>query len=374
MNYISLFSGALGLDLGLEKAGFSPLLYCEVDKYCSETITLNKPNVPLIHNILDYQASDIKRLVNNEHIDLVVGGPPCQAFSTAGNRNAFNDPRGNLIIKFLSIACDLNPEFIVMENVRGILSTPIRIIPDEYKFNGLNIDPLKSGSVMSFVKQFLIHHGYSVSFNLYNAVYFGVPQSRERLILIACKSPIKMPYLTPTHSTDGTLNAINDLKSCIGDLKNIEHSYIPFPEKRLRFYKMLQAGQNWRNLPNEELKIEALGKAYFLGGGKTGFLRRLDWDKPSPTLVTHPCMPATDLGHPTEDRPLSVQEYARIQQFPDNWKFCGRTIQQYKQIGNAVPVGLGYAIAKRLIDGHLKNPIIENFKFSRYKNTTEHYF
>ena len=114
-----------------------------------------------------------------------------------------------------------------------------------------------------------------------------------------------------------------------------------------------------------------MGKSYYSGGGKTGFLRRLAWNKPAPTLVTHPAMPATDLAHPKENRPLSVEEYKRIQEFPDDWKIAGPLIQQYKQIGNAVPVSLGYALGSlinSLIKGR-KIKVVKNFKYSRYKRT-----
>jgi DNA (cytosine-5)-methyltransferase 1 len=143
----------------------------------------------------------------------------------------------------------------------------------------------------------------------------------------------------------------------------------------LRFYRLLKPGQYWKNLPTIELQMEALGNSFHLGGGKTGFFRRLAWDKPSPTLVTSPTMPATDLAHPVKDRPLSIQEYKRIQQFPDNWILKGKLIAQYKQVGNAVPVGFGEQIGKCLID-HLNKVKYEKdeflgFKYSRYKLTND---
>ena len=140
----------------------------------------------------------------------------------------------------------------------------------------------------------------------------------------------------------------------------------------MKYYKLLKAGQNWRNLPIK-LQKEAMGNSYYLGGGKTGFLRRLAWDKPSPTLVTDPTMPATDLAHPELDRPLSVEEYKRIQEFPDDWKIAGNVRQQYKQIGNAIPVSLGYAIGKLILRHYLKQKIkiINGFKYSRYLNTSD---
>ncbi len=119
-----------------------------------------------------------------------------------------------------------------------------------------------------------------------------------------------------------------------------------------------------------------MDKAYFLGGGKTGFLRRLSFDEPAPTLVTSPTMPATLLCHPTELRPLSIEEYARIQQFPDNWKFNGNIETIYKQIGNAVPVGLGYAVGMQIMR-HINNAINKDeeannqIPYSRYRNSVD---
>ena len=170
-----------------------------------------------------------------------------------------------------------------------------------------------------------------------------------------------------------TLNSFTkSLKDAFDNLpENVEKHYIEFPEKRLKYYRMLKEGQYWKDLPLDMQK-EAMGKSFYLGGGKTGFLRRLSYSKPSPTLVTNPTMPATDLAHPTEDRPLSVEEYACIQEFPQDWQICGAILDQYKQIGNAVPIKLGEAIAKTILDDmngiHYENT---GFSYSRYKNTDE---
>lgn len=150
------------------------------------------------------------------------------------------------------------------------------------------------------------------------------------------------------------------------------HHFVKFPEKRLKYYRLLKPGQYWRDLP-ESLHQEALGASYHAGGGKTGFYRRLAWDKPAPTLVTHPAMPATDLAHPTEDRPLSIEEYKRIQELPDDWVIAGKLLDQYRQVGNAVPASLGRAIAKMLL-AHLngENPIVyPDFPYSRYHKTDD---
>jgi len=140
----------------------------------------------------------------------------------------------------------------------------------------------------------------------------------------------------------------------------------------LKYYRILKEGQYWKDLP-KDLQKEAMGSKLKLGGGKTGFLRRLNYNRPSPTLVTNPTMPATDLCHPTEDRPLSVEEYSCIQEFPEGWEICGPILEQYKQIGNAVPIKLGEAIAKTII-ADMKNerlPQIPGYLYSRYKNTSD---
>jgi DNA (cytosine-5)-methyltransferase 1 len=162
------------------------------------------------------------------------------------------------------------------------------------------------------------------------------------------------------------------LGEVIGDMNGEEVHALDFPEKRLRFYRMLKEGENWRNL-SEDMQKEAMGKSYYLGGGKTGFFRRLSFDRPAPTLVTHPAMPATDLCHPTENRPLSIEEYKRIQEFPDDWTICGSLAEQYKQVGNAVPIKLGEAIGRAIIN-HMNGvppKEIKDFPYSRYNGCTE---
>ncbi|EKF9662367.1 DNA cytosine methyltransferase [Vibrio cholerae] len=374
---LSFFSGAMGLDIGIEKAGFEIRLACEIDKFCRQTIALNKPNAALLSDINEYTASDIKEaagLTYREDIDLIVGGPPCQAFSTAGKRQGFNDDRGNVFLKYLDLCLELKPKYFVIENVRGLLSCPMDHRPHDKRGKGfpdLREDELKGGA-LNFVIKRIESSGYGYSFNLYNSANFGTPQIRERVIIICSRDGKKPPFLIPTHSENGAfgLPKWNNLKSCITNIK--KHDHLNFPEKRLQYYRMLKSGENWKSLPLE-LQKEAMGKSFYSGGGKTGFLRRLAWDKPSPTLVTHPAMPATDLAHPVENRPLSVQEYKRIQEFPDNWQLAGPLVQQYKQVGNAVPIGLGFAVGKlikNLIDGIDISPI-DDFPYSRYKNTND---
>jgi len=372
---LSFFSGAMGMDIGLEAVGIETLLACEVDKASRKTIQANKPDIALIGDISDYTSDQILEAakVSASDVDLMVGGPPCQAFSSAGKRQGFKDERGNVFLTFIDRILEIRPKYAVIENVRGLLSAPLNYVPHKNRTDDYGSDPdhVRGSALMHIVNR-LRGAGYGVSFNLYNAANFGAPQKRERVVIICSRGGQELPYLTPTHSEHGEygLPKWRNLRSAIDGLGNIAHDHVNFPDKRLKYYKLLSGGQNWKNLP-EDLQKEALGKSYYAGGGKTGFLRRISWDKPAPTLVTHPAMPATDLCHPDELRPLSIQEYKRIQEFPDEWEILGSKIDQYKQIGNAVPVSLGAAIGRLVHDaeaGQLTEPPAE-FAFSRYRNT-----
>ena len=376
---LSFFSGAMGLDLGIENAGISFLLASEFEPNARKTILLNRPNIGLIGDINKFSAKDIRDYAGlgpKEEIDLIVGGPPCQAFSTAGKREAFNDERGNVFLTYIDRILSLRPKYAVIENVRGLLSAPYSMVYDK---KGLGYAPKtpteQKGLALYHIINKLEEGGYSVSFTLYNAANYGAPQKRERVVIMCSRDGKRIPYLCPTHSENGDfgLPKWKTLKEALEGLDESKPEYIPFPERRLKYYRLLKEGQYWKNLPIE-LQKEALGSSYELGGGKTGFLRRLAWNQPSPTLVTDPTMPATDLGHPIEDRPLSVQEYKRIQEFPDDWYIYGTIKEQYRQIGNAVPISLGYAIGKQLITllkGKVPKEPPSGFPFSRYENTDD---
>ncbi len=376
---LSFFSGAMGLDLGLEEAGFKTLLACEIDKSARKTIKKNKPDMALIGDVRDYSSQEILEhagLSLGDEVDLIMGGPPCQAFSTAGKRLGFEDERGNVFLKYLETIFEIKPRYFIIENVRGLLSAPLQHRPHSER--GKDFPPLKNeeqaGGVLSYIYRMIKSNGYSCSFELYNAANFGVPQTRERVVMLCSRDGRKIPYLEPTHSQAGEfgLPTWKTFAETVADLNDIHHTHLEFPEKRKKYYRMLGPGEYWKNLPID-LQMEALGNSFFSGGGKTGFLRRLSWDKPSPTLVTHPAMPATDLAHPVEVRPLSIEEYKKLQQFPDSWAIEGKLLDQYKQLGNAVPVGLGYAIGKHLInfDNGILPKKYPGFKYSRYKNTSD---
>lgn len=365
---LSFFSGAMGLDIGMRKGGIPAILACEFNKYCRMTIAENEPDIALIGDINKYEPEQILELAKlppNRKVDVIFGGPPCQAFSTAGARRALDDERGNVFLRYIKVVEEIRPTYVVIENVRGLLSAP-------YPYNDVSA-PIKGGALCVILDR-LKAAGYTISFELYNAANFGAPQIRERVVMIGKLGNEKVSYLSPTHDENGNyeLEPWQTLRAAVSDIEDKKQHYIEFPEKRLKFYRMLTEGQYWKDLP-PEAQEEAMGAKLKLGGGKTGFFRRLSFNRPSPTLVTDPTMPATDLCHPTADRPLSVEEYARIQGFPDEWKICGPIKEQYRQIGNAVPIKLGEAIAKTIL-ADMKGevlPQIPGFSYSRYKNTSD---
>jgi len=369
---LSFFSGAMGLDIGMMNAGITPVLACENDKNARATIVANNNEIGLIGDIWEFNEIEIRKYANlpeDLKVDVIFGGPPCQAFSTAGNRKGFEDARGDVFIRYLDIIDMFKPTYAVIENVRGLITT-------EAILESTDGTPVK-GAALHYTIERLESLGYTISFELYNAANFGTPQKRERLVLIAKMGNEKVPYLTPTHSENGEFNLPlwKTLKDAIGDIQDKGMTYSEIPKTRIDWFKKIPEGGNWKSLSEEEQK-QAMGKKFYMGGGKTGFFRRLAFNQPSPTLVTVPTMPATDLIHPTELRPLSVEEYARIQGFPDSWKFYGNTAEKYKQIGNAVPIKLGEAIGKTIIND--MNGINDNnfigFKYSRYKNTCDKKF
>lgn len=370
---ISLFSGAMGLDLGLEQVGFEVCVAVECDKDAANTIRANRPNLPIINKkIEEVTTEEILKEAGLQPGEacLVVGGPSCQAFSTAGSRHSFSDSnkRGTLFRHFLRVVKEVNPKFFVMENVKGILSAAIKHRP--LKERGPAFPPLtweeQLGSAFTVIAQELAELGGNVTFDLLNSADYGVPQKRERVIFIGSLDGKKVSMPTPTHSKDpsGEIMPWLDLSSAFTGMSD-SHEHPDCNQSVKKFLAMIPAGGNWRSLP-EDLQEEAVGAGVYRSwGGRTGFLRRLSWDAPSPALTTSPLSKATFFGHPEEIRPLSIQEFARIQQFPDDWVFVGSKSSRYRQIGNAVPVGLGSAIGEAV-----KKSITDNVQVAKLNKIT----
>ena len=366
---ISLFSGAMGLDLGLIKSGLNVVIGQDFDAACVATMQANNHNVigGDIRKIEAQALLDITGL-KREQPFLICGGPPCQPFSTAGKRLGINDPRGSLFMDFIRMIDYIRPRFFVMENVKGLMSAPLKHLPQEEKDD--NDPEQKLGTVLAVVLSEFRKLGYKTVYGLLDAVNYGVPQFRERFILIGSRDGENIFLPIPTHFQMHQEEAYRwrTLENTIKDLEDNCGDCLSFGEERTRYLRLVPEGGNWRDLPKNVIE-QAMGGAYNSGGGKVGFYRRLSYKQPAPTLTTSPIQKATMLCHPVKDRPLSIREYARIQQFPDDWTITGRLSDQYRQIGNAVPVGLATAIGKAIQATADGNSTIET---KRLRGTSVH--
>lgn len=352
---ISLFSGAMGLDLGLERAGFRIAVAVECNPHAIRTIRTNRPDLPLIERPIErVTTAEILEAAGLQKGDpiLVAGGPSCQVFSTAGARGSLGDPRGELFEHFVRVVEETRPRFFVMENVRGLLSAAARHRPLNKR--GPGNPPLapdeELGSAFRVIAGRIRGISYRTVFDVLNTADFGTPQTRQRLLILGSRDGEAVRIPNPTHSRDGTdgLPAWRTLRDAVAGLDQGEPEFYRFCPAKEKYLRLVPEGGNWRSLP-EDVRQEAMGRAYSSWGGRSGFFRRLAWDKPSPALTTRPDSKATSLCHPTELRPLSVREYARIQEFPDNWEFSGPVRKKYEQVGNAVPLSLGEAAGRAIL-------------------------
>jgi DNA (cytosine-5)-methyltransferase 1 len=323
---LELFAGAGGLALGLEQAGLKCLALNEVDKWAAQTLRDNRPHWRVIEQ--DVREVDFAPL--KDKIDVLTGGFPCQAFSYAGKKLGLEDARGTLFYEFARAVQETRPLICVGENVRGLLKHD-------------------KGRTIEGMKSILDEIGYKVlEPKVLKAIFYKVPQKRERLILIGVRKDIDVDFTCPKPYKQ-IYNVKDALKA--GELFPVdvpESAGQKYPERKREIMKQVPPGGYWRDLPIE-LQKEYMMKSFYLGGGKTGMARRMSWDEPSLTLTCNPAQKQTERCHPVETRPFQVREYARIQTFPDEWAFAGSVSQQYKQIGNAVPVNLAKEIGYSLI-------------------------
>ena len=362
-NVISLFSGAMGLDIGLARAGLNIVIGQDFDKSCVETMQANGHEV-LCGDIREIKAPDLLAVTGMKSGEpfLICGGPPCQPFSTAGKRLGINDPRGSLFMDFIRMIDYIRPRFFVMENVKGIISSPLKHVPIEERDES---DPEQQlGTVLDVILNEFNKLNYKTVYGVLDAVNYGVPQFRERFVLIGSRDNEEIFLPVPTHFAvhQNEKYKWQSLSSAIKDLENAPGVCESFSQERLKYLRLVPEGGNWRSLP-EEMIEEAMGGAYRSGGGKVGFYRRLSYSEPCPTLVTSPVQKATMMCHPVQDRPLSIREYARIQQFPEEWVFTGTVASQYRQIGNAVPVGLAEQIGKAIIAAADNTAVVKTKRF-----------
>ncbi|OOZ41321.1 restriction endonuclease [Solemya pervernicosa gill symbiont] len=349
MKFISLFSGAMGLDLGLEMAGFETAVCVENDKEAVETIKHNRPDLPVFDtSIEEVTGKDLKKQgkFGRKRIVLVAGGPPCQAFSVFGNRLGIEDARGQLVFEFLRVIEETKPATFLMENVRGLLSMSItpnkqellddKKIPREY---------FEKGSLIKRIFEEFNKIGYNVDCFVVNSVNYGAPQIRERVLLIGNRFGYQAEFPEPEFSNrpKDNLPPFKTLGDAIDPKKGFIDSHpevMNFSPRKLKYLAMVPEGGNWRSLP-VDIQKESMKKSWYLKGGRSAYWRKLSFKFPSPTVVTMPNHAGTSMCHPKELRAISVGEAAAIQEFPPSWEFQGNTTAKFRQVGNAVPTRLG---------------------------------
>jgi DNA (cytosine-5)-methyltransferase 1 len=308
--FIEVCAGGGGLSKGLMEAGFNPVLLNDNNNDCCKTLKHNHHGVNVVCGSMD--KIDYSKYVDK--VDLLTGGVPCQSFSQAGLRKGLDDPRGDLMLKFIEILNLIKPKIFMIENVKGLLThddgKTIKKIIDSFNKNNL----------------------YNISYKCLDSSKYGVPQKRERVFIVGVLKSVNRTFEFPEESA--TKKLLKDV------LYNVpESSGAKYNEEKIKLFKMIPQGGCWVNLP-ENLQKEYLGNSYKSGGGKRGILYRLSMEKPSLTLLCTPSQKQTERCHPLEERPLTIREYARIQTFDDSYEFIGSVNSQYKQIGNAVPVEL----------------------------------
>lgn len=327
-NSVELFAGGGGLALGMSLAGFHHVLLNEFDASACRTLRTNRPD----WNVIEGDVRHIDFTPLRDKVDFLSGGFPCQAFSYAGKGAGFSDTRGTLFFELARAVTEIRPKVFMGENVKGLTSH-------------------EDGRTFETICNTIAELGYTlVEPQVLKAIMYQVPQKRERLILIAIRNDIAEHVQFHWPSPYERVLTLRDAlyKSVIFDSDVPPSEGVRYPEKKYRVLEQVPEGGDWRDLP-EDVAREYMGGSWGLGGGKTGMARRLSLDEPSLTLTCAPAQKQTERCHPLETRPLSVREYARIQTFPDYWQFLGTMSAKYKQIGNAVPVNLAWAIGRSLI-------------------------
>lgn len=320
---IELFAGGGGLALGIEKAGFQTIGLVEVDKFASETLKLNRPSWNVIHddiaNISPLDLESYFRIQKGE-LDLLSGGAPCQAFSYAGKRLGLEDTRGTLFYHYAVFLKKLQPKMFLFENVRGLLTHD-------------------KGRTHDTILNVFENEGYVIKEKILNAWDYGVPQKRERLIMVGVRQDL-------TTYVDFEFPKKHKYKPVLRDilLDCPPSQGAQYSNYKKNIFDLVPPGGYWRDIP-EDIAKEYMKSTWNMGGGRTGILRRMSLDEPSLTVLTSPSQKQTERCHPFEARPFNIRESARCQSFPDEWEFAGAMGQQYKQIGNAVPVNLAFEVA-----------------------------
>ena len=324
---IELFAGAGGLALGLEMAGFNHIGLIEFDKFAACTLKTNRPKWNVIcENIENVASRDLEKefKISKGELDLLSGGAPCQSFSYAGKRLGLEDIRGTMFYHYATFLNKLQPKMFVFENVRGLLTHD-------------------KGKTFKTIFNIFEDQGYAVQYAVLNALDYEVAQKRERLIVIGIRNDLTS---TVKFEFPRKHNRQLVLKDVLKDVPQSECAR--YSSEKREIFALVPPGGYWRDI-DKDIAKKYMKKCWFMGGGKTGILRRLSLDEPGLTVLTTPQMKQTERCHPLEVRPFSIRENARIQSFPDEWEFVGTVASQYKQIGNAVPCNLAMELGKSII-------------------------
>ena len=319
---VELFAGAGGLALGLEKAHFDTKMLVEYDKDCVLTLRKNRPKWNVIHQ--DISTVSFEEVT----ADLITGGFPCQPFSHAGKKLGFDDVRGTLFYEFARAVKEIKPKIFLAENVEAIIRN-------------------NNGKTLQTILDILESLDYFVQYKVLNAVDYMVPQKRKRVIFVGTSKGLQFEFPKASKEVVTLQHALQNVPKSAGTA---------YSESRKKILDLVPPGGCWVDLPIA-LQKKYLGKSYYSKGGRRGMARRISMEEPCLTLTCSPSQKMTDRIHPTETRPFTVREYARIQTFPDSWIFEGGITSQYKQIGNAVPVRLATALGKALY-ASLRSPKI----------------
>ena len=348
-NIIDLFAGVGGLSYGFSQLDeFNIVMANEIEEDISKAYTMNHPNVNMINcDINDLTEDVIKKAVGNHKIDIIVGGPPCQSYSTLGKRQM--DDRANLFMQYKRILSIIKPEAFIFENVTGILS-------------------MNGGKLFKNVQMEFAELGYELKYKILNAQDYGVPQTRERVILVGFLGENNFEYPEPTHG-NGKLPYVT-LKDAIGDLPVISsgetnntystdpnNAFLKFVRKDgsttatehsaprngthlIKIMQTLKDGQSKEDLPEDIRPKSGYGNTY----------AKLWWDRPSTTITRNfACPSSSRCIHPRDSRAMTIREGARLQSFPDDYCFFGTDGMKRLEIGNAVPPLLSVVIAKQML-------------------------
>lgn len=355
----------MGLDLGLEMAGFECAVCVENNSDAVKTIKFNKPDIPVFNkSIVEVSGREVISAGNfgNGEIPLLAGGPPCQAFSVFGNRLGLEDSRGQMLFEFVRMVSEVKPKVFLMENVRGMLS--MSVIPEKSSKKNPSAPTwyFEKGSLVKLLISEFNKIGYHVDCFVVNSVNYGAPQIRERVLLIGNRYGYKVDFPKPAYSNrpEDNLPPFKTLGDAIdpslGFIDNCP-DVMNFSPRKLKYLSMIPPGGNWRSLP-EDIQKESMGKSWYLKGGRSAYWRKLSFAFPSPTVVTMPNHAGTSMCHPSELRAISVGEAAAIQEFPSHWQFQGTTSSKFKQVGNAVPTRLG------MVAGQVIRQLLEEIESS----------